>query len=103
MTTAADGRTLTIIPSMMCPNWRQTSVLPRSGVAALQRSRGVKGTRVGCRPTAREAQDYCRHAVVDNADWEAVDNILMMKNITPQIHSPEEFQRIRDHPSPSPR
>ena len=52
---------------------------------------------VTCRPTAREAQDYYRYAVVDNADWAAVDNILGMKNITPQTHSPEEFQRIRDH------
>jgi FMNH2-dependent dimethyl sulfone monooxygenase len=52
---------------------------------------------VTCRPTAREARDYYRHAGVDNADWPAVDNILAMKNITPQTHSPEEFQRIRDH------
>jgi alkanesulfonate monooxygenase SsuD/methylene tetrahydromethanopterin reductase-like flavin-dependent oxidoreductase (luciferase family) len=52
---------------------------------------------VTCRPTAREAQDYYRHAVVDNADWAAVDNILAMKNITPQNHSPEEFQLIRNH------
>ena len=52
---------------------------------------------VTCRPTAREAQEYYRHAVVDNADWAAVDNILRMKNITPHTHSPEEFQRIRDH------
>ena len=52
---------------------------------------------VTCRPTAREAQDYYRHAVVDNADWAAVDNILAMKNITPQTHSPEELQLIRNH------
>ena len=52
---------------------------------------------VTCRPTAREAQDYYRHAVVDNADWAAVDNILAMKNITPQTHPPEEFQLIRNH------
>jgi dimethylsulfone monooxygenase len=52
---------------------------------------------VTCRPTAREAQDYYRHAVVDNADWAAVDNILAMKNVSPQTHSPEEFQRIRAH------
>ena len=52
---------------------------------------------VTCRPTAREAQEYYRHAVVDHADWAAVDNILAMKNITPQMYSPEEFQRIRDH------
>ena len=50
-----------------------------------------------CRPTTREAQDYYRHAVVDNADWAAVDNILAMKNITPELYSPEEFQRIRNH------
>ena len=52
---------------------------------------------VTCRPTLREAQDYYRHAVVDHADWAAVDNILAMKNVTPQTHSPAEFQRIRDH------
>jgi dimethylsulfone monooxygenase len=52
---------------------------------------------VTCRPTASEAHEYYRHAVVDNADWAAVDNILAMKNVTPQTHSPEEFQRIRDH------
>jgi len=52
---------------------------------------------VTCRPTASEAHEYYRHAVVDNADWAAVDNILAMKNITPQTHSAQEFQRIRDH------
>src|SRR5215469_8909911 len=36
-------------------------------------------------------------AVVDNADWAAVDNILLMKNVTPQMYTPEEFQRIRNH------
>jgi alkanesulfonate monooxygenase SsuD/methylene tetrahydromethanopterin reductase-like flavin-dependent oxidoreductase (luciferase family) len=52
---------------------------------------------VTCRSTAREAQDYYRHAVIHNADWPAVDNTLRMKNITPQSHWPKEFQRIRDH------
>jgi dimethylsulfone monooxygenase len=52
---------------------------------------------VTCRPTAKEAQEYYRHAVVDNADWAAVDSILAMKNVTPQTHSPEELQRIRNH------
>ena len=67
---------------------------------ARQAGREIKIYTVGvvtCRPTAREAQDYYRHAVVDNADWAAVDNILAMKNVTPHTHSPEEFQRIRDH------
>jgi dimethylsulfone monooxygenase len=52
---------------------------------------------VTCRPTAREAEEYYRHSIVVNADWRAVDNILAMKNVTPQNHAPEEFQRIRDH------
>jgi dimethylsulfone monooxygenase len=52
---------------------------------------------VTCRPTAGEAQEYYRHAIVDNADWAAVDSILAMKNVTPQTHSPAEFQRIRNH------
>ena len=52
---------------------------------------------VTCRPSAREAEEYYRHAVVDNADWAAVDNILAMKNVTPDRHSPEEFARIRAH------
>ncbi|MGH7096047.1 MAG: LLM class flavin-dependent oxidoreductase [Stellaceae bacterium] len=52
---------------------------------------------VTCRPTAREAEDYYRYAIVDNADWAAVDNILAMKNITPHNHAPEAFQRVRAH------
>ncbi len=52
---------------------------------------------VTCRPTARAAEDYWHHSVVDNADWRAVDSILAMKNITAQTHAPEEFQRIRNH------
>jgi dimethylsulfone monooxygenase len=52
---------------------------------------------VTCRPTAREAQEYWRHCIADNADWPAVDNILAMRNITAQTHGPEEFQRLRNH------
>jgi FMNH2-dependent dimethyl sulfone monooxygenase len=50
---------------------------------------------VTCRPTAREARDYYRHCIVENADWRAVDSILAMRNVTPQTHPPEEFQRLR--------
>ena len=67
---------------------------------ALQAGREIDVYTVGvvtCRPTARDAEDYYRHAVVDNADWAAVDNILAMKNVTPQMYAPEEFQRIRNH------
>jgi alkanesulfonate monooxygenase SsuD/methylene tetrahydromethanopterin reductase-like flavin-dependent oxidoreductase (luciferase family) len=43
------------------------------------------------------AQDYSRHAIVNHADWAAVDNVLAMRDIRPQMHSPEEFKRTRDH------
>jgi FMNH2-dependent dimethyl sulfone monooxygenase len=52
---------------------------------------------VTCRATAREAAEYYRHCIVEHADWAVVDNILAMKNITPQAHPPEEFRRIREH------
>jgi FMNH2-dependent dimethyl sulfone monooxygenase len=52
---------------------------------------------VTCRPTVRAAQDYYRHCIVDSADWRAVDNILAMRNVTPQTHGPEEFHRLRNH------
>jgi alkanesulfonate monooxygenase SsuD/methylene tetrahydromethanopterin reductase-like flavin-dependent oxidoreductase (luciferase family) len=50
---------------------------------------------ITCRPTEREAQDYYHHAVVENADWESVDDILAAKNITPDKMPADEFQRIR--------
>jgi FMNH2-dependent dimethyl sulfone monooxygenase len=52
---------------------------------------------VTCRPTAREADDYWRHSIIENADWAAVDSILAMKNITAAAHGPPEFQRLRNH------
>jgi dimethylsulfone monooxygenase len=51
---------------------------------------------VTCRPTTKDAEAYYHHSVVENADWSAVDLILGKKNITPQNHSPEEFQRARN-------
>ena len=52
---------------------------------------------VTCRPTAREAEEYWRHTIVDKADWAAVDNILAMRNVTAQTHGEAEFQRLRNH------
>ena len=48
---------------------------------------------VVCRPTQKEAEDYYRYAVIENADWGAVAQMMALKNITPQTVSPEEFGR----------
>jgi alkanesulfonate monooxygenase SsuD/methylene tetrahydromethanopterin reductase-like flavin-dependent oxidoreductase (luciferase family) len=46
-----------------------------------------------CRPTQQEANDYYRYAVIDNADWGAVDQMMALKNITRQTVSAEEFTK----------
>jgi alkanesulfonate monooxygenase SsuD/methylene tetrahydromethanopterin reductase-like flavin-dependent oxidoreductase (luciferase family) len=48
-----------------------------------------------CRPTQQEADDYYRHAIIDNADWASVDDMLAARNNTPDKMSAEEFQRLR--------
>ena len=68
--------------------------------AARQYGREIDVYTVGvvtCRPTPREAAEYHRYCIVEHADWGAVDNILAMRNITPQTHSPEAFQSMREH------
>ena len=52
---------------------------------------------VTCRPTTAEAEEYHRHCIIDSADWDAVDNILEMKNIRPDTVGVEEFERRRRH------
>jgi alkanesulfonate monooxygenase SsuD/methylene tetrahydromethanopterin reductase-like flavin-dependent oxidoreductase (luciferase family) len=48
-----------------------------------------------CRPAQKEAEDYYRHAVIENADWGAIDGMLANKNITPQTIPPEEYEAKR--------
>jgi dimethylsulfone monooxygenase len=48
-----------------------------------------------CRPTQREAEDYYRHAIIDSADWDAVEAMMALRNITPQNCSPDEYAARR--------
>ena len=50
---------------------------------------------VTCRKTKKEAEDYYRHCIVENADWSAVDCILAKKNISPETVGESEHQRQR--------
>jgi alkanesulfonate monooxygenase SsuD/methylene tetrahydromethanopterin reductase-like flavin-dependent oxidoreductase (luciferase family) len=52
---------------------------------------------ITCRPTRKEAEDYYRHSVIDNADWSAVDLILAKKNISPQTVGAEKHQEERSN------
>jgi dimethylsulfone monooxygenase len=50
---------------------------------------------VTCRPTQRDAEAYYRHAIVERADWSAVDLILAKKNISPQTVGETKFLEER--------
>jgi dimethylsulfone monooxygenase len=52
---------------------------------------------VVCRPTQQEAENYYRHAVIDSADWGAVEAMMALRNITPKNHSPEDYAARRNY------
>ena len=52
---------------------------------------------ITCRPTRQEAEAYYRHCILEHADWKAVDNILGLRQVTPESHSAEDFQKLRMH------
>jgi alkanesulfonate monooxygenase SsuD/methylene tetrahydromethanopterin reductase-like flavin-dependent oxidoreductase (luciferase family) len=68
----------------------------KAEAAALGRHIGVFTVGViTCRPTMTEAENYHHHVVVDQADWAAVDQLLALRNITPETTPMEEFMRQR--------
>jgi alkanesulfonate monooxygenase SsuD/methylene tetrahydromethanopterin reductase-like flavin-dependent oxidoreductase (luciferase family) len=44
----------------------------------------------------REAEEYYRHWVIDNADWAAVDRIMAMRGVTREKY-PDDFEERRYH------
>jgi alkanesulfonate monooxygenase SsuD/methylene tetrahydromethanopterin reductase-like flavin-dependent oxidoreductase (luciferase family) len=50
-----------------------------------------------CRANQKEAEDYYRHAIIENADWGAIDGMLANKNITPQTIPPDEYVKKRQY------
>ena len=52
---------------------------------------------ITCRPSTREAEEYQHHAIVDCADWSAVDAILARRKVTLETVGAEELQRRRLH------
>lgn len=50
---------------------------------------------VTCRPTQKEAEDYYRYAAVERADWNAVRDILALKNISPETVGQDAYEQHR--------
>jgi dimethylsulfone monooxygenase len=69
----------------------------RARAAAMGREIGVyTNVNVICRPTQKEAIDYCRYALDENADWAAIDNeIYGRTGIVADPSSPAYLERRR--------
>lgn len=52
---------------------------------------------ITCRPTAREASEYYRHCVIENADWNAVDSILAKRGVSAHTLGEQAFAAARTH------
>jgi len=76
---------------------KQVAEIKRQG---RQNGREIEVFTVGqviCRPTQTEAEEYYRHALIENADWGAVDGMLALKDITPRKMPIEEFEKKRQY------
>ena len=61
----------------------------RSRAAAVERAIGVyTNVNVICRPTQKEAIEYYRYVLDENADWEAVDAQLQQQGVARDLNSP---------------
>ena len=68
--------------------------------AARQFDRDIEVYTIGqviCRPTQKEADDYYRYAILENADWGAVEQMMALKNITRQTVAADEYARQQQY------
>ncbi len=52
---------------------------------------------VVCRPTQKEADEYYRYAVLENADWGAIEQMMALKNVTRQTVTAEVFAQQQQY------
>ena len=50
-----------------------------------------------CRPTQREADEYYRHAFIENADWGAVERMMALRNIKRDSLTADEYAAKRHY------
>jgi dimethylsulfone monooxygenase len=50
-----------------------------------------------CRPTQQEADEYYRHAFIDNADWGAVERMMALRNIKRDSLTADEYAAKRHY------
>jgi alkanesulfonate monooxygenase SsuD/methylene tetrahydromethanopterin reductase-like flavin-dependent oxidoreductase (luciferase family) len=52
---------------------------------------------VVCRPTQQEADEYYRHAFIENADWGAVERMMALRNIKRDSLTADEYAAKRHY------
>ncbi|XBB69375.1 LLM class flavin-dependent oxidoreductase [Nocardioides sp. WV_118_6] len=68
----------------------------RAEASAQGRSSGVlTPTHVVCRPTRAEAEEFLHYYAVENADWDAVDNLMRLQGLHAQSFTPEMLAGFR--------
>lgn len=68
----------------------------KADAAARGRTTGVlTPTHVVCRPTREEAQDFLKYYADDNADWDAVDNLMRLQGMHAQSFTKEMLELYR--------
>ncbi|MEM1111032.1 MAG: LLM class flavin-dependent oxidoreductase [Pseudomonadota bacterium] len=69
----------------------------QAGAAAVNRQVSVLTfCTVVCRPTQKEAEDFLDWYANENADWEAVDNLMTLQGLHAQSFTPEALGMFRD-------
>ena len=66
--------------------------------SAMQAGRSLDFYTVGlvvCRATQKEAEDYFRYAVIENADWSAIDSMMERRNLSSKTLGKESYEEKR--------
>lgn len=74
----------------------EIAALKQQGKDAGRNTGVLTFSHVVCRPTEREARDYLQHFGQDNADWEAVDNLVRLQFAHAQSFPHDLLALIRD-------
>ncbi len=75
---------------------RQEVIDIKESAAAIGRNAGVFTLcHVVCRPTQKEAEDYLNYYANENADWDAVDNLMRLQGMHAQSFPKEALEMLR--------
>jgi alkanesulfonate monooxygenase SsuD/methylene tetrahydromethanopterin reductase-like flavin-dependent oxidoreductase (luciferase family) len=78
-------------------NAKQVAEIKRAAQAVGREIEVYTVGQVICRPSQKEAEDYYRHAIIESADWDAIDGMLANRSVTPQTIPPEEYAKKRQY------